>query len=235
MVRPVLLQRRNPHRRRVRVFIVDVDGEAGDTSLRALEAEYGPLPATLISITGKPSGRHLWFRAAGEIPCSTGRIAPNIDVRGDGGYVVAPPSVHPNGATYRWVDDSSPPAIPPDWLIRLAQRPKCIAMAARPAPPINSESNGAYGRAALERETAALSQVAKGARNHALNRASFSLHQLVAGGELSADEVRQRLLNAAHANGLLADPEDGPRKTLATINSGAKAGLQFPRSRSDRR
>ena len=219
------------------VFIVDVDGEAGDTSLRALEAEHGPLPATLISITGKPRGRHLWFRAVGEIPCSTARVAPGIDVRGDGGYAVSPPSVHPNGATYRWVDDSIPPAIPPDWLIRLAQRPQRIA-APQPLPPIvNTESHGAdgrYGRAALDREIEALAQVAKGARNDALNCVSFRLHQLVAGGELDAGEVQQRLIAAAQANGLMTDPEDGPRKTIATINSGARAGLQFPRRRSER-
>jgi Bifunctional DNA primase/polymerase, N-terminal len=213
------------------VFIVDIDGEAGASNLRALEAEHGPLPATLASITAR--GQHLWFRAAGEIPCSTGRVAPGIDVRADGGYVVTPPSVHPNGAVYRWIDYSIPPTIPPDWLIRLAQRPQRIAA---PAAPINFASNSdAYGRAALEREIEALSQVEKGARNHALNLVSFRLHQLVAGGELSADEVQQRLLDAAQANGLMSDPEDGPRKTLGTINSGARAGLQFPRRRSERR
>ena len=101
----------------------------GANNLRALEAEHGPLPATLTSTTGK--GRHLWFRAAGEIPCSTGRIAAGIDVRADGGYAVAPPSVHPNGTVYAWVDYSIPPAAAPDWLIRLAQRPLRVAT---PAP-----------------------------------------------------------------------------------------------------
>jgi hypothetical protein len=218
------------------VFIVDIDGEAGAAALRALEAEHGPPPSTLTSITGK--GRHLWFRAAGEIPCSTARVAPGIDVRGDGGYAVAPPSVHPNGTIYRWVDDLIPPATPPDWLIHLAQRPQRIT-APQPLPPIvNTESNsahGRYGQAALEREIEALARVEKGARNHALNFASFRLHQLVAGGELSADEVKQRLLDAAQANGLLSDPDDGPRKTLGTIASGARAGMQFPRRRSERR
>jgi hypothetical protein len=64
-------------------------------------------------------------------------------------------------------------------------------------------------------------------RNDALNRASFSLHQLVAGGGLDGDVVRERLFAAAEACGLVA--EDGAAKVHATIESGAKAGLQQPR------
>jgi hypothetical protein len=87
---------------------------------------------------------------------------------------------------------------------------------------------GAYGQAALEREIAALANTAPGSRNHALNRASFALHQLVAGGVLDGNEVQQRLVGAAHANGLMAE---GPRAVMATIASGARAGRQHPRSR----
>ena len=65
-------------------------------------------------------------------------------------------------------------------------------------------------------------------RNNQLNRASFCLHQLVAGGELDAGEVERALLDAATANRLVA--EDGLRQTMATIRSGARAGLQHPRS-----
>jgi len=72
---------------------------------------------------------------------------------------------------------------------------------------------------------------AGGSRNHALNKASFCLHQLVAGGELDGPDVERELLAAAYANGLMADPGDGPRKVMATIRSGARAGLQHPRRR----
>src|SRR5262245_36515225 len=72
------------------VFILDADGKIGARNLCALIAEYGPLPATLISATGK--GHHLWFRATVEIPSSIGKIADHIDVRAGGGYVAAPPT-----------------------------------------------------------------------------------------------------------------------------------------------
>jgi len=101
------------------VFVLDVDGEQGFSSLAELVERYGYLPPTLTSTTGK--GRHFWFKARGPISCSVGKVAPGIDIRGDGGYVVAPPSIHPNGAIYRWATDE-PPADAPDWLLHLVRR-----------------------------------------------------------------------------------------------------------------
>jgi len=68
-------------------------------------------------------------------------------------------------------------------------------------------------------------------RNNALNRAAFNLFQLVAGGGLNENEVRERLFAAAEANGLL--DEDGAASVLATIESGAKAGRAAPRRAAD--
>jgi hypothetical protein len=64
-----------------------------------------------------------------------------------------------------------------------------------------------------------------------LNRAAFNLFQLVAGGELNAAEVEQALVRAATVNGLVAD--DGLRQCMATIWSGANAGLLHPRTRPE--
>src|SRR5262249_41150297 len=156
----------------------------------------GPLPPTLVSTTGK--GRHLWFRIDAPIPCSVGKIAPGLDIRGDGGYVAAPPSVHPNGAIYRWTTDHAP-ATAPAWLVRLAQQPKPLPISERALATLRPRSGtaDAYGQAALDREIDALAQVQKGGRNVALNTTSFRLYQLVAGGELDDGEVKQRLIDAA--------------------------------------
>lgn len=211
-----------------RVWVLDVDGGTGAAALAELEDQHGALPVTLCSITS--AGCHLWFRADGPIPSTVGRVGAGLDVRGEGGYVLAPPSVHPDGPVYRW-SNSVAPAPAPSWLIRLATEGPTIASPAVRVIAPRSCSTGAYGRAALDREIEALANTAPGARNHALNRASFSLHQLVAGGELDAAEVEQRLLAAANANGLMSDPGDGPRSVLRTIRSGARAGMQHPRSR----
>ena len=209
------------------VWVLDVDDDA---SLRALEAEHGVLPSTRASQSSR--GMHLWWRTSSPIQCSDSRVAPGLDVKGDGGSIIAPPSVHRDGAIYRWLDNA-PIAAAPEWLVELTRkRPPTIserALAAIQRPFNGAPSN--YGNAALEDEIAQLANTAPGARNHALNKASFCLHQLVAGGELDGAEVERRLLDAATANGLMADPNDGPAKTRRTIESGARAGLQKPRRR----
>jgi hypothetical protein len=117
------------------------------------------------------------------------------------------------------------------WLATLARK--------RPAPPISERAiasihpngrPGGYGTAALDRECAALADASPGGRNHALNRASYRLFQLVAGGELDRHDVVDRLVGACHRNGLVHD--DGLPSVIATIRSGARAGLQHPRTRS---
>lgn len=80
--------------------VLDVDDRhGGEESFAELQAEYGPLDATVQALTG--GGRHLYFRADGRIKTRAG-IRPGIDVRGDGGYVVAPPSAHISGKSYTW-------------------------------------------------------------------------------------------------------------------------------------
>jgi KaiC/GvpD/RAD55 family RecA-like ATPase len=79
------------------LVVVDVDGEAGESAL----TDYGELPETPASTTGK--GRHLLFaRPAEGLRNSAGKLGAQLDIRGDGGYIVAPPSIHPSGALYRW-------------------------------------------------------------------------------------------------------------------------------------
>ena len=129
------------------------------------------------------------------------RSAPALMVRGDGGMVVAPPSLKSGVGRYRWIKRAPIAAMPP-WLVDLTrERPPKIPIGT--TPPI--AASGAYGAAALKREIDALVNTAPGSRNHALNRASFSLHQLVAGGLLDGTEVERRLIEAAIASGLIAD------------------------------
>jgi hypothetical protein len=101
-----------------------------------------------------------------------------------------------------------------------------------PAPTQRADFNSIYYRSALKDECAALAAMPKDSgRNNALNRGAFNLFQLVAGGGLDENEVRERLFAAAEANGLV--DEDGAASVLATIESGAKAGGAQPRQASD--
>jgi len=102
--------------------VADIDGANGEASLRALEAEFGPLPSTLQSSTGK--GRHFWFAANGTaIRNSAGKLGDGIDIRGIGGYAVVPPSVHESGKRYQWISDDTLPVPLPAWIAAKLMEP----------------------------------------------------------------------------------------------------------------
>ena len=90
-------------------------GVDGIANLAALEAKHGKLPLTRIAMS--PSGSlHYYFKwiPGHDIKNSASRIAMGVDVRGNGGMVIAPPSVRVDG-TYRWLNDL-PLAEAPEWL-----------------------------------------------------------------------------------------------------------------------
>jgi hypothetical protein len=100
-----------------RIFVVDVDGMDAETELHKLEAAHGLLPPSVEVITAR--GRHVYFQWPDCAICnSASKIAPGIDVRGNGGYVLAPPSIHPSGRRYEWsVDTVNSFAEAPQWLL----------------------------------------------------------------------------------------------------------------------
>lgn len=99
------------------VWTLDVDGERGENSLRELSDRHGRGWLDTLSVI-TPRGGHFYYRYTGTVPTSAGRLAPGLDVRGDGGYVVVPPSVHPSGIPYRWRTPNTLPATPPNWLLQ---------------------------------------------------------------------------------------------------------------------
>jgi Bifunctional DNA primase/polymerase, N-terminal/Primase C terminal 1 (PriCT-1) len=114
------------------VFVVDVDGLDGELALRRLEAEHGALPPTIEAITGH--GRHIYF-AMPDTPVrnTASRIGDSIDTRGDGGYALVPPSVHPSGRRYSWSVDCGPTiAHAPAWLLARIGKPNGNGATATP-------------------------------------------------------------------------------------------------------
>lgn len=101
-------------------WVLDIDGETGQASLEALEAIHGTLPKTLTSITGK--GRHLLWLYQEGMRNTANKVGAGIDTRGDGGYIVVSPSIHPSGAQYEWEDESVVIAVAPNWLLKTLER-----------------------------------------------------------------------------------------------------------------
>lgn len=84
------------------LVVLDVDGQEGIANHMQLQESLGQLPVTATAATGS-GGLHYYFRYAGTpIPNSAGKLAPKVDVRGENGFVVAPPSLHMSGARYAW-------------------------------------------------------------------------------------------------------------------------------------
>ncbi len=103
------------------LLVLDID-DHGFTSLDALEEEHGPLPETLTVRTGG-GGMHLYLKypPGSGIRNSAGKVGLGLDVRGEGGYVVAPPSRTDKGP-YAFLD-RLPRTLPPEWLLEAARGP----------------------------------------------------------------------------------------------------------------
>lgn len=90
------------------LVVLDVDpAHGGEDSLAAIEARRGRLPRTVEAETGG-GGRHLYFAHPGGEVRNRASLAAGLDLRGDGGMVIAPPSIHPSGRPYRWREGCAP-------------------------------------------------------------------------------------------------------------------------------
>src|ERR1700722_8148619 len=85
------------------IFVFDIDPQhGGEASLQTLLLKHGPLPNTVAVRTGG-GGLHLYFRHVAGLGNSIGKIGAGLDIRAEGGYAAAPPSVHPNGTRYEFL------------------------------------------------------------------------------------------------------------------------------------
>lgn len=102
------------------IVVVDIDPKhGGEASIASMEARHGQLPPTVEAVTGG-GGRHLYFAHPGHEVRNRAGFAPGIDMRGDGGCIIVPPSVHPSGKPYIWKPGRGPGQIDlarlPVWL-----------------------------------------------------------------------------------------------------------------------
>jgi hypothetical protein len=223
------------------IVVIDTDTIAGghahdgEPELKKLEAKYGPLPQQTRRVLSPSGSKHGYFQHPGKnIKIVSRTIAPGVDCKGDGGMVIGAGSVNPDGRAYRLIDASPPAALPEAWIDFLKfkqptirERATAAVNAHRLAQTTQQGGGSAYGSAALQYELANIGRAEVGTRNYVLNRAAFSMGQLVAAGMLDPAEVAQRLFDAAIGWG-------NPDKDRDVIRYAMQAGMQHPRSRPTR-
>lgn len=199
------------------LFVLDVDGKPGADSLATLESRNGALPVTVTARTGR-GGTHYYFQhPGGYVPSRAGKLGQGLDVRCDGGYVVAPPSVSEHGP-YTWEPGRSPDDVPiadaPEWLVTAARGNRPPSQAKRSQDATSAlESTGprvvgsTSGTPALD----ALHGVPEGRRNDTLYRSACSDR-----GRGADDDAIRRGLFAAAAR---CSPPYPPRETAGILRS----------------
>lgn len=180
-------------------YVIDIDIKAAASGMDWLHASSADLIPTRTHKT-QSGGLHLIFSlpAGTEVRNSASKIAPGVDVRGTGGYVIVPPS-----SGYAIADDTDIAEMP-EWLYR-----ECIKETAKPAPPprtmppraTNPNDNGgtAYGLAGLDAECHAIRTAIDGTKHEVLNRAAYAIGGLVAAGELDHGTAYGALSGALEA------------------------------------
>jgi len=211
--------------------VIDLDmpkapGQAnGARSLaRLCQQHRQPVPWRTFAVATPSGGLHLYFAAGDhDIRNSAGKLAPLVDVRAAGGYVVAPGSrIGDHAYTAR---NPVRPAPLPGWLAAiLVRQPPVPAQRASAIPNLGAPAT-AYAIAALRDEVHLVAAAVDGTRHDTLNRAAYNLGQLVGAGLLPELAVITSLADAATQSGLAKQ-----REILRIIHSGMNAGIRHPRA-----
>jgi len=195
-------------------LVIDIDSDLAEEEFALLaEQANTSIPATYTVKTNR--GKHLYFKypEKGKVGCSDRKFPGQINVRGDGGLVIIPPSPHPAGGFYA-VIDPSPKADVPEWLLKLL-----VVL-----PDGGSlEISEAMPRWAWHRYHVILADLRKaksGERNNVLNRAAWWAARLVGHPLLTPEKTSSEIIEIARRIGL------EEREIRATFNSGWDAGSQ---------
>jgi hypothetical protein len=203
------------------LIVIDVDIKNAARGMEWLELNREALPETRTHKT-RSGGLHLLFIAPDgvEIRNSASRVAPGVDVRGEGGYVIVPPS-----EGYQ-VADPTDPAEMPIWLIKACLKQE-ERYETRPSNPLVAGDGTPYGIKALENACANIQNAPEGQKHDTLNREAYSIGGLVAAGEVVQSVAYAELSAALQSVRHKCDDFKGALKTL---HSAFGDGMASPRT-----
>ncbi|WP_374843508.1 DUF3987 domain-containing protein [Brucella haematophila] len=217
------------------IFVLDIDMHRdsegnlidGKAALAALEAVNEPLPPTA-AVRTAGGGEHRYFNHVEGVR-NRGALSKGLDIRGEGGFVIAAGSVTADGRVYEWIDHDGEglPVVAdaPQWLLDLILPP---TVTVSPSDwSYQAEGHDHYVAAAMESELAQLASTTEGSRGEQVNASAFSLGQLVGAGALDRTEAERGLFDAALANGVVA--KDGEKEIRLKIKRGLDSGMRQPR------
>lgn len=217
------------------LVVIDADRKAGGPdgvdAFTALCAEHGIDPSSTLVVETPSGGFHFYFRTDVPYGNSSGSLPDGIDVRGKGGYTIAPGATLPDGRGYRIVQGSWDAIQPlPDALAAFLREKQAVTLPALTdgsAALSVGDREREYAQAALADEVAKLAAMSEGTgRNAALNNAAFAIGTMARWIDLN--EAADSLLSASIANGYVA--KDGQAAVVNTITSGINAGRLKPRA-----
>lgn len=194
------------------LYVVDLDGPDAIAAWAELAVDDG----AWIARTG--NGEHHVYALADPLPSTHWKVARGIDTRGDGGYIVAPPSLHRTGRRYQWIRQSAQLPALPDF-VRAAVTPT-LATPTAPAS-ITYGATTSYGRGVLQNACRRIREAGKGTRNSTLNDEAFLVGQFVAGGEIDPIGVAAVLEESS--------TDEDRKKVRTTVARGLRDGGNYPR------
>ena len=180
---------------RSNLAVVDLDVDKGADLIDLTRDFPGSVLDTMAVRTGK--GFHYYYALPDgvEIKNSQGKLGKFIDVRGSGGYVIAPPSLHVSGKKYQWVEDfDNLRDFPAEWLSRLQKSAPLFAKNTADVPPKNKQTGNSADSGLFVPPPVPLFEIpddiSSGSRHHALTKAAGVMRRT----GFSSDEIEQSLL-----------------------------------------
>ncbi|MHC4661129.1 MAG: bifunctional DNA primase/polymerase [Planctomycetota bacterium] len=192
------------------LVVVDIEAEAEISGL--------DFPETVTVRTGS-GGKHLYYYYTGHLGNSVSKLAPKVDIRADGGQVVAVGGIHPDtGLLYEYlIAPNGNPLTPlPQWIVdKLSAKPDS-SDSSHKVIQLPDNRNGSN---VLSRELKKVASAPEGQRNDQLNKSAFSLGQHIGAGQLDRTEVENALVSATSLS---------EKEARTTIKSGIEAGIKEP-------